>query len=121
MEKGLGWRVGDGRSISIWNDSWLLGFGQSQHVHSPMTTMAYWASDLILSDSARWDSTLVRTLFIEPKANCILSIPLSFSVGYDVLIWIEDPTRGYSVRSGYQLLWPGVPTGLSSQGLFAQM
>ncbi|XP_017604830.1 ankyrin repeat-containing protein BDA1-like [Gossypium arboreum] len=77
LEKGLYWWVGNGRSITIWNNDWLPGIVPSCIVHSSVTTTITWVSDLMLQGLAQWNHTLVRELFSTVEADRILSILLS--------------------------------------------
>ncbi|KAE8659488.1 hypothetical protein F3Y22_tig00116962pilonHSYRG00524 [Hibiscus syriacus] len=74
LAAGVGWRVGCGSSISIWNDAWLPG------------------------------PDIVNALFTADQAATILSIPLPRIAQQDILIWCHDSSGRYSVKVGCGLL-----------------
>ncbi|KAL4309243.1 hypothetical protein GQ457_01G013830 [Hibiscus cannabinus] len=103
LEQGLGWRVGTGSAISVWNDTWLPGKGdgrvhQDINIHYPMV------SDLILQDSATWNFTILHNLFDSNMVDRIGCIPLAQSKPIDELVWRIESIGIYTPRSGYKLL-----------------
>ncbi|KAA3460789.1 reverse transcriptase [Gossypium australe] len=102
--KGLGWRIGDGQQVSIWNDSWIPGNnvlnGQYQEVNSNLEKVA----DLIDSNTRKWKTDLILNTFEEREAERILCIPLPLSPFEDFVVWTGEPTGDYSVRSGHKTL-----------------
>ncbi|KAK9021086.1 hypothetical protein V6N11_011091 [Hibiscus sabdariffa] len=61
-------------------------------------------SDLIVTETNTWRSSLVHSLFDPSLANIILCIPLGKSKPPDELIWRGDNTGIYSPKSGYKIL-----------------
>ncbi|KAL4384987.1 hypothetical protein GQ457_15G025630 [Hibiscus cannabinus] len=62
LEHGLGWRVGTGSAISVWNDAWLPGKGDGR-VHQDINISYPMVSDLIHQDFATWNFTILHNLF----------------------------------------------------------
>ncbi|KAA3455882.1 reverse transcriptase [Gossypium australe] len=102
--QGMCWRIGDGMKISIWKDKWISGKavinGQNPSMFSGIEKVA----DLIDSNTRKWNEELVRHTFTGSDAEKILCIPLSRFPHEDFVIWCEEPTGEFSVRSGHRLL-----------------
>ncbi|KAA3473127.1 reverse transcriptase [Gossypium australe] len=102
LVEGLGWRVGNGEEISIWNDAWLPeprnGRIQCQAIDIRFSKVA----DLIDKEATTWKQDIISSLFAEEQSRCILAIPLVSSRPPDVLIWRGDNTGCYTVKSGYK-------------------
>ncbi|GMI91218.1 hypothetical protein like AT4G29090 [Hibiscus trionum] len=119
LEKGYGWRVGDGKSINVWTDPWLLdttsGRLQSLDSNPPLSKV----SDLIIPNTNRWNTDLIFSIFSPSQASSILSIQLPHFSREDLIIWRADKSGLYSVRSGYKLL-SGVHLMSDSNGYLQQ-
>ncbi|KAL0393013.1 UNVERIFIED_CONTAM: hypothetical protein Sradi_2524100 [Sesamum radiatum] len=90
--------------IRIMEDRWLL----CPMTFRPMTSIAQWRSGttvnfLMIVGGEAWDEDLVRSLFPQFEANCILVVPLRRPREEDRLIWNFDQGRCFSVCSAYQL------------------
>ena len=55
--------------------------------------------------SCRWNIPLVRSLYSEPIANCILSLPISITNSKDSLTWTKNASGSYSAKEGFSLLF----------------
>ncbi|KAL2920670.1 hypothetical protein RDABS01_012161, partial [Bienertia sinuspersici] len=64
--EGLKWRVGDGRSIRVWDEAWLPG-NSSSIVPTPNLNSSpeLMVCDLINSESGKWDIEALRSHFTE--------------------------------------------------------
>ncbi|KAA3474993.1 reverse transcriptase [Gossypium australe] len=102
--QGMGWRIGDGKTVSIWNDKWIPGNETLNSQNSNMNSNLENIVDLFESNVRKWDEDLVRNTFTARVAEKILSIPLSRNLHEDFVIWQEEPTGEFSVRSGHRLL-----------------
>ncbi|KAL5537594.1 hypothetical protein UlMin_044858 [Ulmus minor] len=90
VAKGIRWRVGDGRSISVYNSRWtpfLLG-------------------DDLLDNDGRWKTQLIRDSFLDFEAEKIIQIPRSSLNLADSYYWHFDNKGLYSVKSAYKLALP---------------
>ncbi|CAI9785166.1 unnamed protein product [Fraxinus pennsylvanica] len=105
LKDGCRLRVGNGSSIRIWHDPWLLnprqGFVTSEP--SPGREDAI-VDQLILAGENSWDYNLLADLFNEEDRGQIMKIPLIAHGREDRMFWIHDKKGAYSVRSGYKLL-----------------
>jgi hypothetical protein len=59
--------------------------------------------DSLKLDSGEWNESVVRGSFFSDDVDLILSIAPSLSKMEDTLVWHFNPSRCYSVRSGYWL------------------
>ena len=105
IDLGSSWRIGDGSSVMIRGDKWLLGLHSSK-VISPQKFFPMNAKvcALITKNGISWDEDWVRREFLPFKAREILSIPLSSCQLVDVRIWKETKNGRYSTKSTYRLL-----------------
>ncbi|GMI94987.1 hypothetical protein like AT4G29090 [Hibiscus trionum] len=103
LELGMGWRIGNGQSVLIWNDFWLPSF-PPERISSPQRADLQKVSDIIHSPSGGWNEPLIRSSFTTEEADRILAIPISSSGQEDVRVWLGEGSGIYSVRSGYRVL-----------------
>ncbi|XP_075640325.1 uncharacterized protein LOC142612079 [Castanea sativa] len=78
IKEGSRWVFGDGRSIEIWNASWLPS-SASGKVITPKDAMGFGenVASLINHEKEEWRTMLVKHIFLPHEAETILSIPLS--------------------------------------------
>jgi hypothetical protein len=67
------------------------------HVMDTMTV-----SDLMMSDSKKWNFPLIYSLFDDSSARKILKTPLLHSVSVDKVTWRLEKDGHYSVKSAYR-------------------
>uniref|UniRef100_A0A803Q8Y4 Uncharacterized protein n=1 Tax=Cannabis sativa TaxID=3483 RepID=A0A803Q8Y4_CANSA len=99
-DQGVVWRVGNGRCISIYGDSWI-----------PLTTGYISSSPRFLEEDATVSALridgggcnvlLVHDMFNPKEAKVILSIPWSLNDTPDKLVWGLENHGFYSVKSSY--------------------
>ncbi|KAA3475778.1 Ribonuclease H-like superfamily protein [Gossypium australe] len=92
---GLLWRIGNGRSVNIWNDPWLPGPGNSRLLVQNICTQWTTKEDII------------HKFVDHDQARRILNIPLAQTNAKDTLVWRHDNTGEYTVKSGYRVLLSG--------------
>jgi hypothetical protein len=77
LQEGIVWRVGDGRSIAIWGDRWMLT--ETTHaVQSPSCILGVTAKvcELIDSTTNWWNIPLVETVFNLEEARIICGMTI---------------------------------------------
>ena len=105
IRKGAQWRIGDGHSVRIWGDRWILEINNPKII-SPIL---YGQEDarvscLIDQHQKMWRDDILEHSFYEFEANLIRKIPLCKSQQQDVLIWPFTSDGDYSVKSGYKFM-----------------
>lgn len=114
VEKGIRWRVGNGKSIQIGKDSWLPSKSSSR-VLSPLSDS--WAREkvscLIDEDLGCWNSILVRQLFCPKEADVVLGIPLSLRLPVDRIVWRGTKNGNFSVNSAYHSIRETAKRGIT--------
>lgn len=105
IKKGAQWRVGDGSSIQIFKDSWLLTPHHGRII-SPITFFDPDAliSVLIAKERNCWLANAIDNNFLPFESETMKSIPLSLSINKDKLFWHGNLDGVYSMRLGYRLL-----------------
>ena len=105
ISKGMRWRIGDGKSINIYNDNWLPGKGSAKVVSPYVPTLeGAQVVALINPDSMTWNQNMLQQHFLSFKADRIKTIPLCWTIQNDCLIWLAGGSGEYSVKMGYKLL-----------------
>lgn len=101
LKQQLGWMVGSGESISVWNNPWLSNSEQMRpYGPAPEALQLLKVSDLIQQDTYEWDTGKIDQLIPFHKEK-ILKIKPSILRGDDSLVWLKNSTGEYSTRSGY--------------------
>ncbi|XP_038701871.1 uncharacterized mitochondrial protein AtMg00310-like [Tripterygium wilfordii] len=101
---GLKWRVGDGLSIGIWEDTWLPNINGGRILSNPHTLhprAKVW--ELMDFTYGGWNVNLLNFLFHPIEVADILKIPLSLRWPKDEVIWAPNLTGRFSVRSAYHM------------------
>ena len=103
--KGAKWRVGFGKSISVWLDAWLPPLDHPR-ILSPQVKgfEDLKVFDLIDPESKRWDENLLHGLFVPEEVSLIKNIPLCITSVEDKLVWPFTASGEYTVKSGYNFL-----------------
>ena len=104
LKVGLIRRIGDGSSVSIWNDTWIQGKLSMKPSMQVGSDTLHIVSDLIDGDSWLWKVDIVRRNFIAPDADAILNIPLRQGGGEDFWAWAWEKMGIYIVKSAYRAL-----------------
>ncbi|KAH1096604.1 hypothetical protein J1N35_013525 [Gossypium stocksii] len=95
--KGLGWRIGNGKHVSIWDDAWIPGNKEFRIQNSNVNMNISKVADLIDVTNRKWNSELIYNTFSMQDAEKILCIHLSSFEHDDFVIWRGEPTGEYSV------------------------
>lgn len=78
LDKGILWRVGDGKYINILRDRWIPEVTPGTLLASPSINDNQTVISLLKRNERQWNETAIRKSFPEEVADKILSIPLSF-------------------------------------------
>ena len=104
LQVGLIRRVGDGSTISIWNDNWIPNTPTLKPGGRIGSMPLNRVSELIDDYSGNWNEQIVRQNFLHPDAEAILNIPLNPAGGEDTLAWSLEKSGIYTVKSAYRSL-----------------
>ena len=112
---GMRWRIGDGKSINVYNDNWLPGKGSAK-VLSPHLGVLDGAqvAALTKNDTRNWDQNVLQQHFLSFEVSRIKAIPLCWTDQEDCLICPGCKDSNYSVKTGYQLLCESENLGATS-------
>ncbi|XP_030930993.1 uncharacterized protein LOC115956857 [Quercus lobata] len=115
ISMGMQWRIGDGKSINVYNDSWLPGKG-SKKILSPKSGALEGArvAALINPNTRTWDQNVLQQHFLSFEVSRIQAISLCWTDQDDCLIWPGCKDGNYSVKTGYQLLCESATLGDAS-------
>jgi hypothetical protein len=102
LSTGLLKRIGDGFSVSIWNDRWIPGTRTMTPSVQIGRDVLNRVSDLIDPENGTWKLDVVRRNFIAPEADAILNIPLRRGHGDDFWAWSLEKSGNYTVKSAYR-------------------
>lgn len=94
------WAVGNGQKISIREDKWLKKgkIGGIARQNEPNKV-----ADLIDFQTATWKEDLLRSMFDDSIVTEIKAIPIGLPNTEDKLVWTNNNSGTYTVKSGYFL------------------
>ncbi|KAK8612565.1 hypothetical protein V6N13_092677 [Hibiscus sabdariffa] len=104
IEKNIGWRIGSGQNVNIWNEPWIHGAGDGRIGNQAININYMLVSGLIDASTKTWKLDVLNDLFDVEHVSKICTIPLSKLGMCDELIWRHDGSGSYTVKSGYRLL-----------------
>ena len=86
--EGMAWRVGDGRSISIWGDQWL----PREFTHAVQSPVRLLGRDtkvheLIDNNTRWWNIPLVEEIFNDEEACIICGLLICPGTQVDQMVW----------------------------------
>ena len=97
IREGSMWKVGDGSSIQVSNHKWLPN--RPVFLGTPRPQM--YVNELIDRAKMQWDRERIIDLFAYRTRMDILSIPLGNNSARDVLVWKENKSQTFTVKSTY--------------------
>ncbi|KAA3468114.1 reverse transcriptase [Gossypium australe] len=77
LQDGLGWRIGKGDQVSVWNDRWIPGIDSIRSNDNINSAEIELVSSLIDSTTRKWKAELIEHTFRENIAKKILQLPLA--------------------------------------------
>ncbi|XP_038717940.1 uncharacterized protein LOC120011012 [Tripterygium wilfordii] len=104
LMKGLHWRVGNGATISVWNDKWIPS-SPNGLPESPIggNDINLKVSKLIDSESRSWNDPLLGQIFSPNDVAAITQIPLYGLNREDSLVWSQNTQGRFTIKSAYWL------------------
>ena len=105
IKRGAVWRIGDGRSVDIWEDNWLPR-KHSSRVLSPRleALIGTKVSSLIDSVQKLWKTEVMENMLLSFEVESISTRPLCRTNQSNILTWPYNPKGEYTVNSRYQFL-----------------
>ncbi|KAH1047688.1 hypothetical protein J1N35_038472 [Gossypium stocksii] len=77
LEEEMGWQIGNGEFVNIWNDNWLPGPGNGSIMCQNIDIRYSKVADLINKETNTWKHEVINTLFGKEPVKAIVSIPLN--------------------------------------------
>ena len=105
IKRGAVWRIGDGRSVDIWEDNWMPR-KHSPRVLSPQpeALRGTKVSSLIDPMQKIWKTGVMETMLLSFEVESISTIPLCRINQPNTLTWPHNPKGEYIVKSKYKFL-----------------
>lgn len=105
LKRGCRWRIGDGKSVGIWQDFWLPRQSTPQVLSPPLEFLSEARVEILIEESERkWNHGLIDGIFTEEEAKLIKSLPLSQTAPEDSIFWPHTNNRVYTSKSRYKVL-----------------
>ncbi|XP_013739997.1 uncharacterized protein LOC106442922 [Brassica napus] len=103
LKMGLGWVVGTGKDINIWNENWL-STGETLRPFGPpnLNEQNLTVQDLLHPTKGDWNVTAIRAHLPQYEDTIRLLQPSTFNMN-DVLVWLPVKSGEYTTKSGYAL------------------
>ncbi|KAK9214864.1 hypothetical protein WN944_006864 [Citrus x changshan-huyou] len=100
--KGCRWRIGDGKQINIFNNSWIPRPTIFKSTTPPNLASGTCVAELIDGNRC-WKEHIIYQCFGTDDAYLIVQIPLPRRQSEDILLWHYDKRGQHLVKSGYQV------------------
>ncbi|XP_013709689.1 uncharacterized protein LOC106413463 [Brassica napus] len=103
LRRGLGWAVGNGEQINVWNAPWLSFKSPRQPIGPPpLESRSLMVSDLLCPLTNKWEIVKIRR-FLPQYEDTILQIKTSSTAAPDTLLWLPEKSGVYSTKTGYRV------------------
>ena len=105
INDGACWRVGNGKSIKIWQHHWLPRKHLTKILSPMVETMEEATVDCLINEETRtWNIAMIDGIFAPQEAEEIKNIPLAREDIEDSLYWPWEHDGRYSCKMGYRFL-----------------
>ena len=105
--KGIGWSIGNGEKIRVWQDIWIKGVPLKELIEGPLTSAEYDLKVTDLKQNPVWNWNLISFDLPQTIKDKIKAVPFQFyGIREDTVIWKAAKDREFSTRSTYQLAIP---------------
>ncbi|XVE53745.1 hypothetical protein DITRI_Ditri03aG0027400 [Diplodiscus trichospermus] len=100
--EGAIWRVGDGKSIAVWEDKWV-NKPPTYKVVRPIVDPTPLTVDKIIGADGQWNEDLIQSFFSTEDQSAIMSIHLAQNKCDDALVWRDSDTGLLTTKAAYIL------------------
>jgi hypothetical protein len=104
LSQGLIRRVGDGKTIDIWEQIWLPRDSSMRPYACLAHERQHSVSELIDETTSSWNKSKIPQTFLPIEAETIPNIPLSIVHQEDFWAWGREKRGVFSVKSAYRML-----------------
>ncbi|XP_022559081.2 uncharacterized protein LOC111206456 [Brassica napus] len=102
LSKVLGWAIGSGSKVNIWNEPWLSPTEPLGVMGPPTTPTKDWKVNKLLTPSMEWDLTIIREHLPQHEEMIRRLIPSTLGM-QDERVWLPNASGVYSTKSGYAI------------------
>ena len=104
IRRGMRWQVGTGNQIRVWRDKWIPRPSTYKVITPKLPSLnGALVCELINRETKEWDRDKIEQWFLPEDRDEILGIPLSTTRNRDRIIWAENRSGKFSVKSAYIL------------------
>ncbi|GAA0170691.1 hypothetical protein LIER_41007 [Lithospermum erythrorhizon] len=115
MQKGVRWKLGDGRRMKIWKHNWMSHTSCCKPITpAPQGFQESFVSDFIEEGSGTWKTNKIRSKFFEVDNEAIIKMSLNHLNQPDTLVWGPHSKGIFSVKSAYDFIHSLMITRLDS-------
>ncbi|CAL5402705.1 unnamed protein product [Camellia sinensis] len=104
LQTGLRWQIQNGNLAHFWEDKWVpctKDFKMASH--KPPYCNVQTVAEVIDPTRKIWKREILKEWLSPKDLEAVLAIPIAAVNRDDLLIWHHNPSRVYSVKSGYAL------------------
>ena len=102
LERGMRWKIGNGRTVNFWEDRWLTNAISFKVCNSRRQGVdVARVANVMDCRKGTWDMEKVNNIFLPHEAKLILSILISPSLPKDSLVWAWTNNGSFTVQSAY--------------------
>jgi hypothetical protein len=87
LKEGFIWRIGDGSSISVWDDNWIPRESAQRPLGQKPGTEVARVEELLLPNGIGWNEEKLREIFYDADMDDILKIPVGRAGTDDYMAW----------------------------------
>ena len=104
LKYGCYWRVGNGHSVQILRDKWIPNYPTNAHLHLVKDEVReVTVAELINQDLHAWRSEFIMDMFEKKDVEAKCRIQLSRRHMEDIMIWMHQKKRMFTVKSAYKV------------------
>ena len=97
------WRIGDGSTVNIHHDPWILRQGSLLPLGAVFIPGIQKVADLLNHTGETWDDTKLHAMFSSDEATDIKQIVVGGPGAHDYITWNYTKNGIFTVKSAYHL------------------